>query len=464
MFVFSKLIHKIKVNEEDINIDPITHIMKENLFKALERENGSVYEIETELRSYVQIYLEAQDKFTFFCRENVIEYFLEGVKVAEFHVQSRDLESIHLLGKESKNVLINLIGNGVKCKIEREIEEGKFLLKTLFYPGAHEEVWNSHRDIRYHYVEAKDNKLRNQLIVVFAGMGKKYEYRYNYAKAISDINCHKLFIIDDYGDRGSYYLGNNGDSLVETSVISLILNYASRNNIPLNNILAMGSSKGGYAALYFGIKYSFGMVVAAAPQTLLGNFLGNFSLDIVEDITKYSEKADVSFLNQKLFRLIEGNRSYPDIHLMVGGSDNHLQNHLRPLITKLDQMRVEYKYEVIEGYGHNALALFQNYMTQKANFLILHKDPNMYVKSVEVKLDSGSNILCQVSCDNAEIIEFAYYWYKDKVCIDKQFYIKGKALSTLPTGKVEGTYSVIVFVKLNNTIIKLISDNMHLDK
>ncbi|MDQ1000308.1 hypothetical protein QFZ28_000708 [Neobacillus niacini] len=462
MILFSKLIQKIKVNEEDLILNSFTNIERKNAFTSIEYENGGKYEFETEANSYIQLFLQAEENYKFFCRKDVIEYFLNEKKVAEFQVESKDLESIHLLGEKAENVLINLFGNKINCIINSEIDEEKFRLKTLFYPGSHERVWNSHRDIRYHYIEAKENLLNNQLIVIFAGMGRMFEYKYNYSKAISEINCHKLFIIDDYGARGSYYLGNNGDSLVETSVISLILNIASSNNVPLNNILAMGSSKGGFAALYYGIKYSFGKIVAAAPQTLLGNFLQNFTLDMVEDITNNREKADISFLNQKLFRLLEGKRIYPDIHLLVGSEDNHHQNHLRPLINKLQQAQVEYKYEVIEGYGHNALALFQNYFTQKANYLVLNKDPLMYVKSVELKLEADNQLICEVNCDQADKVDFAYYWYRDKECIEKQFYSKGRAQSLMTTGKVKGSYSAIVFVKLNNSIIKLISDSIQL--
>ncbi|MEH7483141.1 hypothetical protein V7157_19155 [Neobacillus drentensis] len=463
MTLFSKLIQKIKINEEELKNVSFSYIVRDKAFKVLENEIDGDFVLETEYRSYVQIYLQAEENSQFFCRQDVIEYFMNEKKVAEFQVHSKDLESIHLIGEGSANVLINLLGNKVNCTVKRETEEEKFRLKTISYPGSHEKTWNSHRDIRYYYVPAKDHSLSNQLIVVFAGMGKVFEYRYNYSKALSDVNCHKLFIIDDYGDRGSYYLGNNGDSLVESSVISLILNFASTYNIPLKNILAMGSSKGGYAALYYGIKYSFGKIVAAAPQTFLGNFLQSFTQDMVEDMTNYREKADILFLNQKLFCLLEGKRTYPDIHLLVGSKDNHLQNHLLPFINKLKQMKVEYKYEVIEGYGHNALALFQNYMTQKANFLILQRDPFMYVNSIELTLDADSNLVCQVNCDKADIIEFAYYWYRDRECIEKQFYIKGKAHSLMKTNEIAGTYSALVFVKLNNSIYKLTSDNIQVE-
>lgn len=455
MVGFSNLIVKLKVNEIDVDADSFDHIFQDGL-KTKELHGGALYEVKTESRSFFQLYLQAEKECSFFCRENIIEYFSRGEKISEFQVLSDDLESIHLLGES--RVLINFYGNS--ALIVEKSDPDKFLLKTLGYPGSHEKVWNSHRDIRYHLVEAKEAILNNQLIVIFAGMGKPFEYRYNYSKALADVPCHKLFIIDDYGDRGSYYLGNNLDTLVETSVISLILNVASRYNIPLNNVLAMGSSKGGYSALYYGIKYSFGKVVAAAPQSKLGNYLEGFTMDMVKDMTGNEEKADVSFLNEKLFSLLGGNRTYPDIHLMVGGSDPHVKNHLKPLITKLRELKIHYKYEIVEGYGHNAFALFQNYFTQKTSYLILNRDPSMYVSSVGITQEDSNTLKCEVKCAKANDIEFAYYWYRNKEVIDKQFYVKGKMSSAIVTDGVSGNFDVIVFLKYNNSIIKLVSDTI----
>mgnify|MGYP003408023522 CR=1 FL=1 len=450
---FSNLILEVKVNGKELNPESINKILCKK--KQLNEMSTKIYyKIETESHSFIQIILKAKGDCIFFCRNNIIEYFLGDNKISEFLISPDQLESINLV--EKNRVIINLLG--VDCSIIEENNPENFQLQTLKYPI--EKVWNTHRDIRYHFIEAKESTLNNQLIVVFAGMGMPFVYKYNYSKALSDINCHKLFIIDDYGDRGSYYLGNNLDSLVETSVISLILNIASRYNIAMQNILSMGSSKGGYAALYYGIKYSFGKVLAAAPQTLLGNFLEGFTLDMVKDITGNKESADVALLNQKLFSLLEGNRNYPHIHLMVGSIDPHLQEHLQPFIVKLREQKVPYEFEVVEGHDHNAIALFQNYFTQKANFLILNRNAVMYVNDIYLTQENSGILKCHVNCEQADKLDFAYYWYKNKQVIDKQFYVKGKVDSQITPDKTDGAYDVIVFVRYNNSIIKLVTETL----
>ena len=229
---FSNLILGVKVNGKELNPESINNILCKK--KQLNEMSTKIYyKIETESHSFIQIILKAKGDCIFFCRNNIIEYFLGDNKISEFLISPDQLESINLV--EKNRVIINLLG--VDCSIIEENNPENFQLQTLKYPI--EKVWNTHRDIRYHFIEAKESTLNNQLIVVFAGMGMPFVYKYNYSKALSDINCHKLFIIDDYGDRGSYYLGNNLDSLVETSVISLILNIA---NLSTTSILSKNFS------------------------------------------------------------------------------------------------------------------------------------------------------------------------------------------------------------------------------
>lgn len=58
-------------------------------------------------------------------------------------------------------------------------------------------------------------------------------------------NINQLFILDDFGykQRGSYYLGENGDFFLVEEVCTLISGIKHR--YKLSSILTAGSSKGG---------------------------------------------------------------------------------------------------------------------------------------------------------------------------------------------------------------------------
>ena len=65
---------------------------------------------------------------------------------------------------------------------------------------------------------------------------------------------------------------------IETSVVSLISNIMHENNILFKNVISVGSSKGGTAALYYGMKYNYGNIIVGAPQYKIGTYLSDLSI------------------------------------------------------------------------------------------------------------------------------------------------------------------------------------------
>lgn len=114
-------------------------------------------------------------------------------------------------------------------------------------------------------------------------------------RALEGYDCNKLYILDDFGCRASYYLCENRDFYIERSVISLIKQIVRDNNI--NHVISCGSSKGGYAAIYYGIKYGFDSIIAGSPQYLLGDYLFNGSslADVSGFISGGSDTQDKDF-------------------------------------------------------------------------------------------------------------------------------------------------------------------------
>ncbi|MGL4739233.1 MAG: accessory Sec system protein Asp2, partial [Sarcina sp.] len=119
----------------------------------------------------------------------------------------------------------------------------------------------------------------NKLLIIFSGYSIHpiIKAPYNYRETLKNIKTNKLFISDSYGydERGCWYLGENGNDLVEKSVISLITFISFKLNIKKKNIILLGSSKGGFASIYYGLKYKFNNILAGAPQILLGDYLSD---------------------------------------------------------------------------------------------------------------------------------------------------------------------------------------------
>ena len=123
--------------------------------------------------------------------------------------------------------------------------------------------------VKYMLNEEKDSDC---LVIVFSACTRPgLKARYNYVRTLSDTNCNRLFVLDDYAKdrRGSYYIGNNFRFNEETATRELI-NKIIQVTSP-KRLIFCGSSKGGYAALNFGIEHTKSFIIAGAPQYFLAS-------------------------------------------------------------------------------------------------------------------------------------------------------------------------------------------------
>ncbi len=125
------------------------------------------------------------------------------------------------------------------------------------------------RRVKYLYLAGKRS---DRLLVVFSAFpGRHGAAGYNMVATFADADVCRLYILDDFGDerRGAYYLSENGDFYVSALVDDLLDKF-----MPLGGrTFFVGSSKGGYAALYFGIRHGADFVISGAPQYYIGSYL-----------------------------------------------------------------------------------------------------------------------------------------------------------------------------------------------
>jgi hypothetical protein len=164
------------------------------------------------------------------------------------------------------------------------------------------------------------------LCVVFAGMRR--EPKYTYVRTLAPVRAHRLFVLDDYGPHlpefgypGCYYLGRDREFSFEASVSALLNKVGSDLGVAGVDRIACGSSKGGWAALYYGFKYGFGHVVVGAPQT----------------------------------RLLSSTHARPRVHLHVGERERHREQHVEPLLAVLETMGVCYSVDLGDYDTHQQL-------------------------------------------------------------------------------------------------------------
>lgn len=110
------------------------------------------------------------------------------------------------------------------------------------------------------------------LIVVFSGFAAPNGYHFA-GKSLNALRANVLWIRDDFDGHYSYYMCRSMNFDIEASVLALIENTMGQLGLGREQVSLLGVSKGGSAALYFGLKYGFRNIVTVVPQFLVGSYV-----------------------------------------------------------------------------------------------------------------------------------------------------------------------------------------------
>jgi len=193
-------------------------------------------------------------------------------------------------------------------------------------------------EIRYIYQKQRESDV---LIVVFSGFaGAGMPARYNYIRTLKDIKANKLYILDDFGyqNRGGYYLVDregtfNGTIIQE--IAALVEKYAKN-----RKVITVGSSKGGSAALLYGILCRADMTISGAPQYYIGDYLNCDShKKILKSIYGSSGQEAVAALNEILPCAVKDHAGDSHLKVFVHCSKNEhtYKDHVEDMVRDLNQ-------------------------------------------------------------------------------------------------------------------------------
>ncbi len=165
-----------------------------------------------------------------------------------------------------------------------------------------------------HYGEVLENS--NKLFVTFpafVSLSSKIQYPVTVFKAIQ--NTNKLIFEDSALINGNYLTLDDFGNSIEYDVISVIKNFIEKHNIPEENIIFFGTSKGGSIAIRYGSHFPKASILAISPQLNLKYFFkdryifGNFHRNILVpffDNYKYDYCKHYDF--KRIFKTIETNQ------------------------------------------------------------------------------------------------------------------------------------------------------------
>ncbi|WP_045300642.1 accessory Sec system protein Asp2 [Saccharothrix sp. ST-888] len=110
------------------------------------------------------------------------------------------------------------------------------------------------------------------LIVIFSGFNAPNGYHFA-GRSLNDLRANILWIRDHFDEHYSYYMCRDMSFDIEFSVLNLIDRTLAGLGLTRDQASLLGVSKGGSAALYYGLKHGFRNIVTVVPQFLIGDYV-----------------------------------------------------------------------------------------------------------------------------------------------------------------------------------------------
>ncbi len=158
---------------------------------------------------------------------------------------------------------------------------------------------------------------------------------YHYVHTLAGTGANRLYIKDDYARNGTYYLGSHLRFNIEEAVFELI--DKTIEECGAKKLFFIGSSKGGYAAVNFGIRYPHAAMVVAAPTYYVGSVMRDrkgYADAVIEVLDEPVTPEKIAMLNARLKYKIVHNELAPTQHLFIHYSKNepYYEEHVRELL------------------------------------------------------------------------------------------------------------------------------------
>lgn len=250
----------------------------------------------------------------------------------------------------------------------------KACLWKLFYLIYEKRFTYKGHTIKYLFKDCKSDKL----CIVFSAFPLKGTMPgYNYVRTLwkrGGINL--LYICDDMvkiPTGGSYYLGNNGDYWGVEAIETLIKRIADRGKY--NKKIAVGSSKGGTAALIFGIELNFDAVVIGACQYKIGTYLNCAyhyrSLQLLTGMNRVSDDA-IKLLDSVTERIIyDHKKSSTEIWFHYSSEEHTYIEQIQCLLADLRSNGYTLHENVMRYSDHADVAkYFPEYLKETLDYLL----------------------------------------------------------------------------------------------
>ncbi|MFA7764053.1 hypothetical protein ACGFNX_04170 [Streptomyces sp. NPDC048723] len=184
--------------------------------------------------------------------------------------------------------------------------------------------------IEYRFSHARNGN--RHLVVVFANFTAPGEYGWSNG-VLDKVRSNILWVRDLFDGANSYYLCKGMDFSLEQSVAGLISRVMNALSLSPDEVTMFGSSKGGSAALFFGLKYGFRNIVASVPQFLIGTYVKEGIPGAARMMMGEVTEQNVHALDSVLPDLVRSGANHSaNIYLITSPQDEQYKRQVEPFI------------------------------------------------------------------------------------------------------------------------------------
>lgn len=373
--------------------------------------------------------------------DKVADAFIEATSPVSISVHKGELRPRPLgwhfpaFGKSTPTNTVIVTVEGADASINTT-----FNLKNFKYEdrglAKNEEGWLQSVTVpKLNYLLDKAKLVSPNLAVVFSALAPVGNFSYNYRRSMGDSKYNVLYILDDFGDQGSYYWLQHGRDNIYTAVQDLIRKTMRDLGIESASCVSMfGTSKGGTAAILHGAGLGAGAVFVGAPQFKVGSFLSKPHPNILNYMSRGSTPAHVFSLDKRVVEKLDSFKVLPPIHQIVGSEDHHFRGHALPLFDYLRSRGSSAELEVLSGVPHSEIGMIYRMLLPKVAFSALTASFES-IRQYDCQINSVDRDLNLVMNSKSDDL-YSYKLYCGQKLISTEPYSRRKQISwtSLPAG------------------------------
>lgn len=204
---------------------------------------------------------------------------------------------------------------------------------------------------------------RENLVVVFSSLGRDYDFTYNYRSALQGSDSYRLFLLDDFGTRGSYYFSDHRDMTIHREVQKFLAEIIEKLGVAMDCVTFAGSSKGGTGALIHGVGLGVGRIIVGAPQVFPGSYLQASAPGVLEFMAGGRDNDAKKWLDNAVVSRISRPPAATSVRILVGEKDHHFKRHIRPLLELADSHDSDIQALTLPDLTHSDIgSVYRHYL------------------------------------------------------------------------------------------------------